>query len=211
MDDPTIPSNVGPAPAEQPKTTIKSSPNDATKDAADARADSPPAAPKAKRELSTAQPTDGSAAGASKAGPGTKPAQPVAPGSERNEPVLEPAPGADNTGAATRRDNLRPIYSTRSPRLELRNVLIGRVESDAGEPLGEVPVTVTSRDNSAIRRDGMTNAFGNFAIRLGEGQWTVNVRMPSGRVYPVRSIRVANGKIVDNQEGREVRNLIISY
>jgi hypothetical protein len=70
---------------------------------------------------------------------------------------------------------------------------------------------VTSRDNTALRRDGMTNAFGNFAIRLADGDWTVKVTMPSGRVYPVRSIRVAGGKIVDNQEGREVRNLIISY
>jgi hypothetical protein len=89
--------------------------------------------------------------------------------------------------------------------------LIGRVESDAGEPLGEVPVTVTSRDNAAVRRDGMSNAFGNFAIRLADGEWTVNVRMPSGRVYPVRSVTVSNGRIMDNQEGREVRNLIISY
>jgi hypothetical protein len=93
----------------------------------------------------------------------------------------------------------------------MRNVLLGRVESDAGEPLGEVAVSVTNRENSAIRKDGMTNAFGNFAIRLTDGEWTVNVRVPSGRVYPVRSITVSNGKILDNQEGREVRNLIISY
>jgi hypothetical protein len=77
--------------------------------------------------------------------------------------------------------------------------------------LGEVSVSVTSRDNSAVRKDGMTNAFGNFAIRLTDGEWTVNVRMPNGRAYPVRSITVSNGKIVDNQEGREVRNLIIYY
>jgi hypothetical protein len=70
---------------------------------------------------------------------------------------------------------------------------------------------VARADNASIRRAGMTNAFGNFAIRLTDGEWTVNVRMPSGRYYAVRSVTVSDGKIVDNQEGREVRNLIISY
>ncbi len=70
---------------------------------------------------------------------------------------------------------------------------------------------MTNRDNGAIRKDGMSNAFGNFAIRLSDGSWTVNVRMPSGRIFPVRSITVTNGMILDNKEGREVRNLIISY
>ena len=51
----------------------------------------------------------------------------------------------------------------------------------------------------------------SFAIRLDDGEWNVNVRMPSGRFYPVRSVTVSNGKVMDNQEGREVRNLIISY
>ena len=57
----------------------------------------------------------------------------------------------------------------------------------------------------------MTNAFGNFAIRLTDGEWNVNVRMPSGRLATVRTVTVNNGKVMDIQEGREVRNLIISY
>ena len=114
--------------------------------------------------------------------------------------------------ASNRRESLRPIYPiTRTLRPELRNVLVGRVESDSGDPQGEVSVSVTRADNTSIRRVGMTNAFGTFAIRLTDGEWTVSVRMPSGRLYPVRSVTVSNGKIVDNQEGREVRNLIISY
>ena len=72
-------------------------------------------------------------------------------------------------------------------------------------------MSVTSRSNNAIHHNGLTNAFGGFAIRLSDGEWTVNVTMPSGRVYPVRSITVSNGRVVDNQEGREVHNLIISY
>jgi hypothetical protein len=39
----------------------------------------------------------------------------------------------------------------------------------------------------------------------------VNARMPSGRLHTVRTVTVNNGKVVDNQEGREVRNLIVSY
>ena len=66
-------------------------------------------------------------------------------------------------------------------------------------------------DNSSIRRSGMTDAFGNFAIRLADGEWNVSVRMPSGRLYRVRTVTVDDGKIVDNQERREVRNLVISY
>jgi hypothetical protein len=139
-----------------------------------------------------------------------KGAPPAAPAGESNDIRLEPAPGTDGSGTI-RRDVGKPIYSTRALRSERRNVLIGRVESSAGEPLGEVPVSVTSRSNSQIRHDGLSNAFGGFAIRLTDGEWTVNVTMPSGRVYPVRSVTVSNGRVVDIQEGREVQSLIITY
>ena len=92
-----------------------------------------------------------------------------------------------------------------------RNVLVGWVESQAGERLTDVPVSVVSRSNSLIHRDGTTNAFGGFAIRLADGEWTVNVTKPSGRVFPVRHISVDGGKITDLQEGREVYDLIISF
>ena len=146
-----------------------------------------------------------------KAAPGAPAAtKPAAGGGEAVEPDIRPAP-IDNTGG-NRRESLRPIYSTtRNIRPELRNVLLGRVESDAGEPLGEVSISVARADNTSIRHTGMTNAFGNFAIRLTDGEWTVNVRMPSGRLYKVRTVTVSNGKIIDNQEQREVRNLVISY
>ena len=72
--------------------------------------------------------------------------------------------------------------------------LLGRVESDAGEPLGEVSDFRGQATTVSIRRTGMTNAFGKFAIRLTDGEWTVNVRMPSGRFYTVRSVTVSNGK-----------------
>jgi Carboxypeptidase regulatory-like domain len=217
-DDPTIPSNVDPAQAEEPtlRSSVQSSPKTA---APEATADSPPKPPVPQKEKSTAAPNQPApAAGgaeATKAGgaapAGAKSPAPIAPsGNEPAEPDLKPAP-LDNT-ATNRRETLRPIYPiTRTLRPELRNVLVGRVESDSGDPLGEVSVSVTRMDDTSIRRAGMTNAFGTFAIRLTDGEWTVNVRMPSGRYYAVRSVTVSNGKIVDNQEGREVRNLIISY
>ena len=219
IDDPTVPYNVDPAQAEEPtlRSSVQSSPKTATPEAT---ADSPPKPPVPQKEKSTAplaQPAPvekGSVTETPKAGAAspaaTKPAAPTAPSGDPVEPDLKPAP-LDNT-ATNRRETLRPIYPiTRTLRPELRNVLVGRVESDSGDPLGEVSVSVTRADNTSIRRAGMTNAFGTFAIRLTDGEWTVNVRMPSGRFYAVRSVTVSNGKIVDNQEGREVRNLIISY
>ncbi len=219
IDDPTIPSIVDPPQAGEP--AIRSSVQGSTKPATpETTADSPPKPPIPLREKTTAplaQPAPvgtGSGTETPKAGAtspaATKPAAPTAPSGDPVEPDLKPAP-VDNAGA-NRRETLRPIYPiTRTLRPELRNVLVGRVESDSGEPMGEVSVAVTRADNVSIRRAGMTNAFGTFAIRLTDGEWNVNVRMPSGRFYAVRSVTVSNGKIVDNQEGREVRNLIISY
>ena len=207
VEDPTIPSNVDPAPAESAKTQ-RNLPQEATKtQTQQGRADSPPTPPNAPREQSTAQPATTSPSTKGATTPATT-AKPLAPAGD-----VEPAPAPLDNPPDGRRESLRPVFATptRTARLQMRNVLLGRVESDAGEPLGEVPVSVTSRDNNAIRKDGMTNAFGNFAIRLTDGEWTVNVRMPNGRIYPVRSITVSNGKIVDNLEGREVRNLIIYY
>jgi hypothetical protein len=96
-------------------------------------------------------------------------------------------------------------------RVDRRNILFGTVETDNGEPRGEVPVSVTNRNNSQLQHNGVSNAFGGFAIPVPDGQWTVQVTMPSGSVQTVRQISVTNGKVMDNLENREVYNLIISY
>ena len=57
----------------------------------------------------------------------------------------------------------------------------------------------------------MSNAFGGFAIKVPDGQWSVRVTMPSGNAQTIRDITVTDGRIVDNLEAREVHNLIISY
>jgi hypothetical protein len=213
-NDPTIPSTVGPPPGEP--DLLNPVDDAATKKAtpAENRADSPPKPPLPEREKTTAAPAQGAQGGGTqtpaKPAPATGTGKPVAPSGDPVEPDLKPAPIDNN--AANRRESLKPIYSTvRTLRPELRNVLLGRVESDAGEPLGEVAISVARTDNPSIRRTGMTNAFGNFAIRLTDGEWNVNVRMPSGRLHTVRTVTVNNGKVMDNQEGREVRNLIVSY
>ena len=139
----------------------------------------------------------------------SKTATPTAPSGDPNE--LMPALGRTIPTRRIRRDASKAVYGLRTLRPERRNVLFGRVENSSGGPLGEVPVSVTSRSNGAIHRDGMTNAFGGFAIRLYDGEWTVNVTMPSGRVYPVRNVTVSDGRVLDNKEGREVPTLIISY
>jgi hypothetical protein len=216
--DPTVPfpSNVGPPPDEPEQLSpVKDT---AKTNAAEKRAESPPTPPAASREQNTAapiqpapaSPAPGTQTPAKAAPANAKPTPPPAPGADPVEPELKPAP-IDNNGSS-RRETLRPVYSTtRTLRPELRNVLIGRVESDAGEPLGEVSVAVERTDNGSIRRTHVTNAFGGFAIRLTDGEWNVNVRMPSGRFYKVRTVTVNNGTIIDNAEQREVRNLIISY
>jgi hypothetical protein len=218
----TISSSVDPTlPEEPPVPTPPLPENPATKGQA---AGSPRAASTAVREQNslkaplsgTAQPDAGEAAkaGTSKSAidPATKgrPAAPAAPSGDPNDSGLVPAPGTDGSGTI-RRDTLRPNYSARTLRASRRNVLVGRIESDAGEPRGEVAVTVSSRNNSLIHHDGMSNAFGSFAIRLPDGEWTVKVTMPSGRVYSVRQITVSEGRVMDLQEGREVHELLISY
>ena len=223
-----IPAYVDVPPREEPPAPRNPASDAATKAQTPGagRADSPPVPPAAEQgqiapKNQTNQPPPkpvpaaGANPGASKpdadAAAKTKAAPPAPPGGDQNAPDLLPAPGVDSSGTI-RRDAGKAVYSsTRTLRPERRNVLIGRVESSSGDPQGEVPVTVTSRSNNLIHHDGLTNAFGGFAIRLSDGEWTVNVRMPSGRLYPVRSVTVSNGRVVDNQEGREVHNLIISY
>ena len=68
------------------------------------------------------------------------------------------------------------------------------------------PFTWRRADNLRSVTTGMTDAFGNFAIRLTDGEWTVNVRMPSGRFYQVRTVTVKNGKswIIRNDAKSEI-------
>jgi len=95
-------------------------------------------------------------------------------------------------------------------RPELRNVLVGKVKArDTSEPEEGVRVFVSNRENTSERREALTDALGRFAIRVPDGDWTVSVTMPSGRVYSVSQIIVTNGQITD-ERGRDVPSLVIT-
>ena len=141
--------------------------------------------------------------------PGAEVPRPVAP-TEGEE--LQPAP--DQTAPRTsgqRRDSQRPVLTTpRSIRPEFRNVLFGRVKArDTSEPEEGVRVSISNRQNTSERREALTDAFGRFAMRVPDGDWTVSVTMPSGRVYSVSQIIVSNGQITD-EIGRDVPSLVIT-
>jgi Carboxypeptidase regulatory-like domain len=135
---------------------------------------------------------------------GVTPAAPVAPaGSDPITPPDLPLSGE------VRRNSLRPTYASSTVRPELRNVLVGTVlTSTAREPEEGVRITVRNAD-SGRERATTTNAFGRFAVRLTDGDWKVDVTMPSGNVYEVSQIRVSNGMITDSL-GRRVPFLEIT-
>jgi hypothetical protein len=146
-------------------------------------------------------------AGANPSAGGTPATPPNAPGGGPNEP--EPLPPANAPGEI-RREAQRPAYSPRTLRPDFRNVLSGIVlSSAAGEPEEGVRVTVTDQSGQFLNKVALTNAFGRFAVRLADGDWTVNVTMPSGRVYPVHQVRVSNGQVTDPQ-GRRIPSLEIT-
>jgi len=131
------------------------------------------------------------------------------PAPARDNEGLEPAPELDP--APVQRDSMRPKYPAQPESSLVRGILRGRVESDAGDARESVRVTAVSRNPIGLAHSGTSDAFGAFAIRLEDGDWTVRVTMPSGRVYSVREVSVKDGKVIDGREGREIPNLIISY
>ncbi len=124
------------------------------------------------------------------------------------EPGLETAPKSGDVGP-NRRESYRYTPERSSP--ARRSVLYGRVETNSGDPREGVRVAAASRTEPRRFRHGLSDAFGSFAIGLEDGDWSVQVTMPSGRVFSVRQISVANGRVVDDQEQRDIPNLIISY
>jgi hypothetical protein len=77
------------------------------------------------------------------------------------------------------------------------------------EPEEGVEVLISSRTSSFQDRVTMSDAFGRFAVKVPDGDWTVRVTMPSGRVYSVSDITVTNGLITDDT-GRAIPSLIIT-
>jgi hypothetical protein len=89
-------------------------------------------------------------------------------------------------------------------------ILEGKVlSSQTGQTEEGVRITVANRGRTFIDRQGTTDAYGHYAIRLPDGDWTVKVTMPSGRTYDVSQITISGGQIVDSL-GRQVPSLTIT-
>ncbi|WP_165073421.1 carboxypeptidase regulatory-like domain-containing protein [Paludisphaera rhizosphaerae] len=194
---PALPSNVQPPPAA-PKSNrpapVQSQPKAVLPEPGEIKGGEPPTPPAAERQQSTVRPSA---------------EEPPAPTTPANSEEVSPAPG--DLGLNTRREAMRPVYDpARSVDPARRNVLFGRVRSrDTGEVEEGVRIVVSSRTGVFEDRPAHTDAFGRFAVRVPDGDWTVRVTMPSGRIYAVSEITVDKGLIVD-AEGRDVPSLTIT-
>jgi len=130
------------------------------------------------------------------------PAPPTSPVPPEPEATSPPAP------TTLRRQAQKPVVPVgRSP---VRNILEGKVlSSDTREAEEGVRVIVSSRPGNFVDRVATTDAFGHYAVRLPDGDWTVKVAMPSGRVYPVSQITISGGQITDSY-GQDIPSLIIT-
>jgi hypothetical protein len=117
-----------------------------------------------------------------------------------------PAPG----DAETRRESFRPSnYAMRPARPKYANVLLGTVFSSSdGQPEADVRIGVRNAATGGAKAI-TSDALGRFAIRLPDGDWAVDVTMPSGRVYEVSQLHIVNGAITDGL-GRRIPSLEIT-
>jgi hypothetical protein len=122
---------------------------------------------------------------------------------------LPAAPGLIEPPGTTRRDSLRPNYTMTAARPRYANILMGTVLSSSdGQPEEGVQIRVRNAATGGGKTT-TTNAFGRFAVRVADGEWAVDVTMPSGRTYEVSQLRVSDGVITDSQ-GRRIPSLEIT-
>jgi hypothetical protein len=118
----------------------------------------------------------------------------------------------ESASGTTRREVQRPTDLSPITRPDRRNVFFALVASKtSGEPEEGVRIVVTNLANRTIKKSGMTNAYGWCGIRLADGNWSVQVTMPDGRLEvpePLGHIKVRNGMISD-LEGNKLPSLEI--
>jgi hypothetical protein len=114
-------------------------------------------------------------------------------------------------GSTTFRQARKPVAPPSGlSRGRIANILEGKVvSSETRQGEENVRVILSSRTGSFADRVAATDAYGRYAVRLPDGDWTVKVAMPSGRVYPVSEITIGGGQIIDNL-GREIPSLTIT-
>ena len=121
---------------------------------------------------------------------------------------LVPAPVPGPTEETVRRESRKPVDFS-APRAS-RNILEGKVVSSEGGLAQEnVSVTVSNRAGAFVDRTVTTDAYGRYAVRVPDGDWTVKVTMPSGRVYDVYQLTVSGDQITDDR-GEVVAALTIT-
>jgi hypothetical protein len=178
------------------------------------RSAAPAAATKPGTQSGGGNTTGGNPSGGGAAQPKSK-TSPSGGGQADGLPPVAPADDLDLQAApqdgTVRHDTRRPaLTAPRTIRSVARNVLFGRVRSrQSDEPEEGVEVLISSRSNSFQDRVALSDAFGRFAVKVPDGDWTVKVTMPSGRVYSVSEITVSNGLITDDG-GRAVPSLTIT-
>jgi hypothetical protein len=181
-----MPEPTTPAPAPAPPTVPESG---------------TPPAPTAPAPENTGQGGIQSAPGRSTEVNPPTPVPPVA-----GEPAAPVAPVDDLD--AIRREARKPVIG----RTGMRNILEGKVVSRTTKSAEEgVRIIISSRTGAFEDRVTTTDAYGRYAIHLPDGDWSVKVQMPSGRIYPASGgeITVTEGQIRDSL-GRQVPSLIIT-
>jgi hypothetical protein len=137
----------------------------------------------------------------------------VAPGEETRAPVeLAPPAEADTVRRQAQRPRMpaQPQPYVRTAKKGNLNVLEGKVVSmETGQPEEGVRVTLSNRLGIFADRPALTDAYGRFAVKLPDGDWTVKVTTPRGRIYAVSQLTVSNGQITDDQ-GRDIPSLTIT-
>ena len=143
---------------------------------------------------------------------------PADTGTPPTPPIIDPSgvgplPAPGDLGPTSPRPNETGFRSVKKPSsYELRNVLKGRVvSSNSGQPEEGVTVILSNRNSTFIDRTAKTDADGDFKLSLPEGDWTVKVEMPSGRIAAVGRdfVTATSGRVVD-PSGHDVRQMTIN-
>ena len=209
---------------EPPAGTNRDKPGGVTPAEVDMNVPSPPAAPAPEKDAAAGgqpgpfPPITPNLGGASPPAPVELPTTgkpPVAP----NADVRKADASLTELGAeeARRREVQKPVVPTVATRPFLRseskknlNVLEGKVVSgDSGQGEEEVRVVFSNRNGTVPDRTVSTDAYGRYAVRLPDGDWTVNVTTRGGRTYAVSQLLVSGGQITDDG-GRSVPSLTIT-
>lgn len=121
-------------------------------------------------------------------------------GDDRSAPLTDPAGSPPLPDMPAGMDGIPP-----GPNQSLRpvpsnwGVLIGVVKDQKGRAQEGVKLVVRSRSTNAAfgERSGVTNAFGQFAIGLPEGDWEVRMPKDNGE-FVSKDITVSGGEITTN-------------